>query len=384
MRLSVASSALAAAFVLTPAAAGYAPALCQDFSITNQVEPANAAHRDLMRQLQAWWDAHAHYPRHASNSDEGGTVKVHLVILPDGRIWTVDVVASSGSPSLDTAGSSVFREGFVRPFPEGEPKADIDLSLHYVLAHRHDQPVAAGYTQVLSEGTLKGLAAQVQTALKSGDLATAARLSDQLSAGLAGTPAAQPVAPAPPGAAAETAGAHAISAKARLPFTIMNDPVKSPILETMLQRTCTGTVMKGGITNHPWYGMRIWAQAIFFRKPDGTPWVKFYEGGYPSLSPVTEVGKMVEWTGRQQHLAGDQRGDSTWIQYTVWPDGDNHLSGATGSRMVNNLGIAYNNKVGGPVDLTCATEVLPAIAWNDLFAQKPGTSPFDLAASDPP
>jgi len=75
MRLSVASFALAAAFVLTPVAAGYAPALCQDFSITNQVESGNAARRDLMRQLQAWWDAHAYYPRHASNNDEGGTVK---------------------------------------------------------------------------------------------------------------------------------------------------------------------------------------------------------------------------------------------------------------------------------------------------------------------
>ncbi|HTC11113.1 MAG TPA: hypothetical protein VK726_20295 [Acetobacteraceae bacterium] len=92
MRLSVASSAIAAAFVLTPVAAGYGPALCQDFSITNQVEPANVGRRDAMRQLQAWWDAHAHYPRYASNSDEGGTVKVHPVILPDGRIWTVDVV----------------------------------------------------------------------------------------------------------------------------------------------------------------------------------------------------------------------------------------------------------------------------------------------------
>jgi len=182
MWLSVASSALAAAFVLMPVAAGYAPALCQDFSITNQVERANAARRDVMRQLQAWWDAHAYYPRHASNSDEGGTIKVHLVILPDGRIWTFNLVESSGSRSLDAAGLSAFRGGFVRPFPEGEPQADIDISLHYVLAHRHDQPVAAGYTPVLSKS----------------------------------------------------------------PFTIMNDPVKSPILETMLQRTCTGMVVREG------------------------------------------------------------------------------------------------------------------------------------------
>ena len=181
MRLSVASSVLATAFVLTPVAVGYAPALCQDFSITNE-ETGNAARRDLMRQLQAWWDAHAYYPRHASNNDDNGTVKVHLVILPDGRIWMANMVAGSGSRTLDTAAPLVFREGHVRPFPQGEPQADIDLSLHYVLAHRHDEPVAAGYTPVPSKA----------------------------------------------------------------PFTITNDPVKSPVLETMLQRVCTGTQVLGG------------------------------------------------------------------------------------------------------------------------------------------
>jgi len=217
------------------------------------------------------------------------------------------VVESSGSRSLDAAGSAVFRGGFVRPFSGGDPKADIDISLHYVLAHRHDQPVAAGYTPVLSKS----------------------------------------------------------------PFTIMNDPVKSPILDTMLQRTCTGTVVRNGVTNHPWYGMRSWAQAIFFRKPDGTPWVKFNEHGYLSLSPVTEVGKMVEWTV-QEHRAGGVAPE--WIQYTVWPDGDNHLSGATGSRVHSTLGIDYNQNIGGPVDLTCATEILPTITWNDWFTQTTVTS----------
>ena len=174
MRLSAASAALAAAFFLAPVAAGYTPALSDDdFSITNPEEPANTGLRDVMRQLQAWWDVHAYYPRHASNSDEGGTVKVHLVIWSDGNIRRVGVVGSSGSHSLDTAAVAAFRGGFVRPFPAGTPEAEIDLSLHYVLAHRHDQPVAAGYTPVASKS----------------------------------------------------------------PFTITNDPVKSPILETMLQRT---------------------------------------------------------------------------------------------------------------------------------------------------
>ena len=317
MRLSVASSALAAAFFLAPVADGYAPALCQDFSITNQVAPAIAGHPGLMRQLQAWWDAHAYYPRHASNSDEGGTVKVRLVILPDGRIWTVDVVGSSGSHSLDTAGASVFRGGSVRPFPVGESQADanVDISLHYVLAHRHDQPVAAGYTPVLSKG----------------------------------------------------------------PFTITNDPDKSPILETMLRKNCTGTIVLGGIPNHPLYGTRFEAQAIFFRKPDGTPWVKFYERGFPSLSPVTEVGKMLTWTGRMEARPGGGGGLFQWHQYTVWPDGDNHLTGAI-ALLLSRSGVAYITTGGGStVDLTCATETLPTITWNDSLAGNEGgvTAPLD-------
>jgi TonB family protein len=313
MRLS--SSALAAVFILMPGAAGYAPALCQDFSITNQVEPANRGRRDVMRQLQALWDARAYYPKHASNSDEGGTVKVHLVILPDGRIWTTDVVESSGSRSLDTAGGSVFRGASVRPFLAGEPNADVDLSLHYVLAHRHDQPVAAGYAPVASKS----------------------------------------------------------------PFTIANDPVKSPILETMLQRICTGTMVLGGVPGHSWYGSSFAAQAIFFRKPDGTPWVKLYERGYPSLSPVIEVGKMVTWTGRKEQIGGGQ-GFEKWLQYTAWYDGDNHLRGAIGT-ILSKSGTAFVTTGGGStVDLTCATEVLPTVTWNDLIAQSM-TSPTPI---DPP
>ena len=251
MRLSIALAGLAVAFGLTPVATGYRPALSQDFSITNPEAPANGSRRDVMRQLQAWWDVHAYYPRHASNNDEGGTVKVHLEILPDGRIWAIKVLDSSGSNSLDTASASIFKGGFVRPFPAGAPGVELDISLHYVLAHRHDQPVPANYTPVSSKSA----------------------------------------------------------------FTIANDPVKSPILETMLQRTCTGDVVKEGIRNHPWYGGHHWVQAVFFRKPDdGTPWVKFYDGGEPLLAPVNEVGKMVQWTGKAEN---PRRGIYFQYQYTV-------------------------------------------------------------------
>ena len=306
----VASSALAAALGLTPVVAGDAPAFCQDFSITNQ-EPADPARRDLLRQLQAWWDVHAYYPRHASNNDEGGTVKVHLVIHPDGGLWTVNLVASSGSRSLDAAGVAVFRDVFVRPFQDGARNADIDISLHYVLAHRHDQPVAVGYMPVLSNSR----------------------------------------------------------------FTITNDPVNSSILDTMLKRSCTGTEVRGGIRNHPGYGIRSSAQAIFFRKPDGAPWVKFYAWGNPILAPVIEVGNLVEWTGHVEYPHGP--GSPFFPQYTVWPDGDNHLSGTVGSRFMDYFGVPYNQNGGSSVDLTCTTEVLPVITWNDRLADTRVTPPGD-------
>jgi TonB family protein len=309
MRVSVASAALAAALVLTQVAAGYAPAIAQDFSITNPEPPGDAGRRELMRQLQAWWDVHGFYPRHASSNDEGGTVKLHLLIYTDGRIWSSKVVGSSGSDSLDAAAIAAFHGGFVRPFPEGAPDANVELSIHYVLAHRHDDPVAAGYTPALP----------------------------------------------------------------KRPFTIANDPVKSPILETMLQKTCTGTVVKEGIRNHPAYGGRHWVQAVFFRKPDdGTPWVKFYDGGEPLLAPVNEVGKMVQWTGKTEH---PRRAVEFQYQYTVWPDGENKLTGnieayfyASGTEGIN---------TGGTVDFTCETETVPPIRWSALSVRTVQAPPAD-------
>jgi hypothetical protein len=106
--------------------------------------------------------------------------------------------------------------------------------------------------------------------------------------------------------------------------------------------------------------VRYSTQAIFFRKPDGMPWVKFYEMGYPVLSPVTEVGKMVTWTGGQQRFGGAPTA-FYWLQYSVWADSDNHLTGAIGTRKPNQFGVNYNvNLAGNSVDLTCTTQALPA------------------------
>jgi len=286
MRLSVVSATLAAAFVLAPVAAGHAPALSQDFSITNEVEPADPNLRDLMRQLQALWEVHAYYPPDASASDQGGMVKLRLVVRPDGNIFSVNVAQSSGSCALDTAGAATFRDKFVRQFPTSANELTVDISLHYVLAHRHDEPVAVSDSSVSKRN-----------------------------------------------------------------FTIANDPVKITAVEPMLQRMCTGIAMKHGIRNHPVYGQRDNVTAIFFRKPDGTPWVKFTEEGFFGYSPVTEVGTSLIWAGAP---AKRMSGVQYFNFYTVWPDGDNRYAGD----------IAAPGSIpppGGYVDLICGTEPVPQI-----------------------
>ncbi len=309
MRALVASAALGAALLVMPAATGHAPAWSQDFSITNPEAPipADGSRRDVMRQLQAWWDVHGYYPQHASRNDEGGTVGVHLDIRADGRIGAVQVARSSGSESLDAAALRTFNGAFVRSFPDGAPGTELDISLHYVLAHRHDQSVPVDYK------------------------------------------------PAP----------------LKSPFTIANDPVKPPVLEKMLQKTCTGTIVTGGIRNHPIYGVRFYGSTlVFFRKPDGTPWVKFVEGDQEAISPVIQIGKLVSWRGPTRYSKADQ---FSVYYYTAWLEGDNTLKGSV-SR--NN---ALNPNAGdGTIDFTCAEEVVPQIAWNARYVPL-----VDLPPGDP-
>jgi TonB family protein len=301
-----------AALVVLPVVLGGAPALSQDFSITNELPPVDAGRRGVLRQLQAWWDVHGYYPRHAAENDEGGTVKLRLTIRADGNIAQVETTDSAGSPSLDSAAVATFRGGFVRPLTAATTDTTIDLALHYVLTRRPGQPAAPGATQ-----------------------AGSAR-----------------------------------------PFTITNEPVTSPVVDTMLQRTCTGTVVKQGIRNHPAYGIRNAAEAIFFRRPDGSPWVKFYEGGFGTLAPVVEVGKIVKWAGRKEYLAA---GVSSFTEYTVWADDNNNLNGSI--EIKYSAEARFNQLInrGGTIDLSCASAVVPAVNWS-ASSVTPESSP----SGDPP
>ena len=86
-----------------------------------------------MGKLKQWWDQHSFYPREASQTNEGGAVRVRIVIAPDGRVMSIQVVQGSGSSVLDAAALAVFRNAQLPPFPPGTPAqpANVVITLRY-------------------------------------------------------------------------------------------------------------------------------------------------------------------------------------------------------------------------------------------------------------
>ena len=86
-----------------------------------------------MGRLKQWWDQHSVYPREASQTNEGGNVRVRIVIAADGQVTSIAVVQGSGSSVLDAAAVAVFRNARLPPFPPGTPAqpADVMVTLHY-------------------------------------------------------------------------------------------------------------------------------------------------------------------------------------------------------------------------------------------------------------
>src|SRR5271157_1010685 len=50
-----------------------------------------------MGKLKQWWDQHSFYPKEASQTNEGGNVRVRIFIASDGQVTSIDVVQGSGS-----------------------------------------------------------------------------------------------------------------------------------------------------------------------------------------------------------------------------------------------------------------------------------------------
>ena len=86
-----------------------------------------------MGKLKQWWDQHSFYPKEASQTNEGGDVKVHIVIAADGQVTSMELVQGSGLSVLDAAAVAVFRNAHLPPFPPGTPAQPVDVvvTLHY-------------------------------------------------------------------------------------------------------------------------------------------------------------------------------------------------------------------------------------------------------------
>jgi len=115
---------------VNPAGApGHAPAGQNAASVASGANNGAA----WMGKLKQWWDQHSFYPKEASQTNEGGNVKVHIVIALDGEVTSIELVQGSGSSVLDAAAVAVFRNAHLQPFPPGTPAqpADVVVTLHY-------------------------------------------------------------------------------------------------------------------------------------------------------------------------------------------------------------------------------------------------------------
>ncbi len=86
-----------------------------------------------MGRLKQRWDQNSFYPKEASQTNEGGNVRVRIVIASDGQVTSIVVVQGSGSSVLDAAAVAVFRNARLPPLPPGTPAqpADVVVTLHY-------------------------------------------------------------------------------------------------------------------------------------------------------------------------------------------------------------------------------------------------------------
>ena len=63
------------------------------------------------------------YPKEASQTNEGGNVKVDLVIAPDGKITSIEVVQGWELSELDAAAVAVFRNAICRRCRRARPRS---------------------------------------------------------------------------------------------------------------------------------------------------------------------------------------------------------------------------------------------------------------------
>lgn len=93
---------------------------------------------DWRNAFAAWVADHAYYPEQARANFEEGDARVHVVVSPDGRVKSVELVHTSHSQWLDLATLSLFRDQRIPPLPLGAADPfEFDFVMHYILILEH-------------------------------------------------------------------------------------------------------------------------------------------------------------------------------------------------------------------------------------------------------
>ena len=84
-----------------------------------------------------WVESHKYYPEQAAQLGQQGVVTVEMTIQSDGHVTDLRLVGRSGSPWLDMALQSMFRDAHVPPFPPGtkDPSVTYRVQMNYQLVH---------------------------------------------------------------------------------------------------------------------------------------------------------------------------------------------------------------------------------------------------------
>ena len=100
-------------------------------------DETDAAGADWRNALSRWVSEHAYYPPEARRDFQEGDSKVHVTMMPDGRVKEVELVGRSGSVWLDTALLALFRNQHIPPLPSGQTQPfEFDFTMHYILIRR--------------------------------------------------------------------------------------------------------------------------------------------------------------------------------------------------------------------------------------------------------
>lgn len=92
---------------------------------------------DWQHSLAAWLAAHKTYPELARQRGVEGSVALRFTADRSGRVLSVSVVRSAGSPVLDAAAEAMVRDATLPPFPAGMPQqtATVTVAIRYALTN---------------------------------------------------------------------------------------------------------------------------------------------------------------------------------------------------------------------------------------------------------